>query len=81
MTEKILTKQLKQISTDGNLGNSDVLLPTQKAVKTYVGQKVKLIFDPPTNASLLQALKDSVAEFEWTLNCLSETPIEEKEET
>ena len=36
MTEKINTKQLKQISTDGNLGTSDVLLPTQNAVKTYV---------------------------------------------
>ena len=36
MTEKILTKQLKEVSTDGNLGNSDSLLPTQKAVKTYV---------------------------------------------
>jgi len=36
MTEKILTKQLKQVSTDSNLGNSDSLLPTQKAVKTYV---------------------------------------------
>ena len=36
MTEKILTKQLKQVSTDGALGTSDSLLPTQKAVKTYV---------------------------------------------
>lgn len=36
MTEKLNIKQLKPISTDVNLGNSDVLLPTQKAVKDYV---------------------------------------------
>ena len=36
MTEKLNIKQLKPISTDVNLGNSDVLLPTQNAVKTYV---------------------------------------------
>lgn len=51
-----------------------------EAVKTYVYQKVKLKFDPPTNSSLLQALKDSVAEFEWRLNFASETSTESKEE-
>lgn len=52
-----------------------------EAVKTYIGQKVKLIFDPPNNSSLLQALKDSIAEFEWTLNFAAETKTEAKEET
>lgn len=36
MTEKINTKQLKQVSSDVNLGTSDVYLPTQNAVKQYV---------------------------------------------
>lgn len=40
MTEKINTKQLKSVSTDVNLGNSDVLIPTQKAVKTYVDNQI-----------------------------------------
>lgn len=51
-----------------------------EAVKTYVCQKVKLLFDPPSNSSLLQALKDSIAEFEWRLNVISETQTKEKEE-
>lgn len=51
-----------------------------EAVKTYIGQKVKLLFDPPTNSSLLQALKESINEFEWRLNIISETLTEEKEE-
>lgn len=51
-----------------------------EAVKTYIGQKVKLMFDPPTNSSLLQALKESIAEFEWRLNIVAEISTEEKEE-
>ena len=52
-----------------------------ESVKTYVSQKVKLMFDPPTNSTLLQALKDSIAEFEWRLNFTSEITTETKEET
>lgn len=37
-------------------------------VRTYVYMKTKLVFDPPTNSSHLQALKDAVAEYEWRLN-------------
>lgn len=37
-------------------------------VRTYVYMKVKLVFDPPTNSSHLQALKDAINEYEWRLN-------------
>jgi len=36
-------------------------------VKTYIYQKVKLMFDPPSNGNLLSALKESIAELEYTL--------------
>ena len=39
-----------------------------EAVKTYVGLKVRLIFDPPTNSTLLQAISNNVSELEWRLN-------------
>ena len=39
----------------------------REAVKSYMGQKVRLKFDPPANSTLLQALKDSIAEAEWRL--------------
>lgn len=39
----------------------------REAVKAYMGQKVRLKFDPPTNSTLLQALKDSIAESEHRL--------------
>ena len=37
-------------------------------VKDYVYLKVRLVFDPPTNASLLEALKEEIKELESRLN-------------
>lgn len=34
-------------------------------VKSYVYLKVRLLFDPPQNSALLQAMKEQIAEFEW----------------
>lgn len=34
-------------------------------IKTYVYQKVRLIFDPPLNSTMLKALQDSINEFEY----------------
>lgn len=42
--------------------------PNLEAVKTYIGLKVKLLFDPPTNTSHIEAIKHQLAEFEWRLN-------------
>lgn len=39
----------------------------RETVKAYMGDKVRLKFDPPTSAALLEALKQSVAEAEWRL--------------
>ena len=44
-----------------------------RAVRTYVFQKAKLIFDPPTSSAHMQALKESIAEFEWRLNAEAES--------
>lgn len=49
-------------------------------VKTYVYQKVRLVFDPPTTAHLLSALKEQVQELEIRLRDLFEfnnPPVEE----
>lgn len=49
-------------------------------VKTYVYQKVRLVFDPPTTAHLLSALKEQSTELEYRLRELYEynnPPIQE----
>ena len=38
------------------------------AVKTYMYLKVKLLFDPPLNSSVLEANKQLINELEWRLN-------------
>ena len=46
------------------LGNREDL----EAVKSYVYQKVRLIFDPPQMGYLVDAIKKSCEEFEWRIN-------------
>mgnify|MGYP003436903798 FL=1 len=36
-------------------------------VKTYVYQKVKLIFDPPTSTAAIDAMQRSINELEWRI--------------
>lgn len=43
-----------------------------EAVKSYVYQKVRLVFDPPQSSFLVEALKESIKEFEWTINVQAE---------
>lgn len=39
-----------------------------EAIKSYIGLKVRTLFDPPTNSSLLSAINEQIKEFEWRLN-------------
>ncbi len=38
-----------------------------EGVKELVGLKVRLVFDPPSNSSVMQALKDEIQNLEWRL--------------
>lgn len=44
-----------------------------EAVKTYIYLKVRLVFDPPLNASVLESMKQTIAELEWRLNVQAES--------
>lgn len=46
-------------------------------VKTYVYMKVKLLFDPPTSGIVMDALKQSISEFEWRLNLEADDHMED----
>jgi hypothetical protein len=47
-----------------------------EAVKTYVYLKVRLIFDPPTSAFVVEAMERQIREFEWRLNTQTNQPTE-----
>lgn len=42
-------------------------------VRMYLFYKTKLGFDPPTNASVLESLKEMIKETEWRLNIQVDT--------
>lgn len=51
-----------------------------ESVKTYVYQKVKLMFDPPTSSIVADAANRIISELEWRLNVSYETPPSVKQE-
>lgn len=36
-----------------------------ESVKDYIHMKVKLKFDPPSSSAVMEAMKQSIAEYEW----------------
>lgn len=42
--------------------------PRVEMVKSYMGMKVRLLFDPPTSSAVMEALNRSISEFEWRLS-------------
>lgn len=57
------------ISDENN--NWEEFLPDQtkiEMVKSYMYLKVRLLFDPPSSTSVMEAINRSISEFEWRLN-------------
>lgn len=44
-----------------------VLEPRFNFIKSYIGMKVHLMFDPPTSSFALTALQDQIKEYEWRI--------------
>lgn len=42
-----------------------------ESIKTYMYLKVKLLFDPPLNSSVIESMKNTINELEWRLNVIS----------
>lgn len=48
-----------------NLTQNSVRL---EGLRTYIYLKVKLVFDPPLNSTVLKSYEKQIEEYEWTLN-------------
>lgn len=77
--EGFIEDQAVATTWDEFLGNQ---LEYLAAVQTYVYQRVRLIFDPPTNSFMVTALQDSCKEFEWrfTVQPKSQGAVEDVEQ-
>lgn len=60
---------------DKNAVWSDFISDEKKlqSVKTYMYQKVKLIFDPPLTSAVIESMNRTISELEWRLNVAAET--------
>lgn len=58
------------IVKDGTIKWSDFLIDNKdlSLVRSYVYLKVKMMFDPPVNSSILQSYNSLISEYEWRLN-------------
>lgn len=39
-----------------------------ETVKTYIYLRVRLLFDPPSNGAVMEAIKQTIQELEWRIN-------------
>ena len=39
-----------------------------EGVKNYIFLKTKLVFDPPSSSSVIEAMKEQLKEYEWCVN-------------
>ena len=56
-----------------NTNDNPELKALLSAVKTFIYIKVKLIFDPPQGASVLDHMRQSLTEAEWRINLEAES--------
>ena len=47
-----------------------------EGVKTYIYLSVRLVFDPPLNASILASIERQISKLEWTLNVAADSNTE-----
>ena len=46
-----------------------------EAIKSYIYLKVRLLFDPPTSSSTIEAINSLISELEWRLNVIVDTNV------
>lgn len=47
-----------------------------ESVKSYIYCKVRLMFDPPTAGSAMDAMKETIRELEWRLNVTDDNTVD-----
>lgn len=54
--------------------------PRLELLKIYVYLRVRLIFDPPSSSSVIEAINNQIKEYEWRLTVISDELKSESEE-
>lgn len=72
-------KEGDQIEDKDNVWSEFVESDKLAATKSYVHLRVKLLFDPPLNSAIIEAIKESIRELEWRLNVRAESEDNDEE--
>ena len=56
-----------QLKHELNYKENKELRDRMNMIQTYVGMKVKLMFDPPVSSFALDALNKQIADYEWRI--------------
>lgn len=48
-------------------------------VKTYIYLKVRILFDPPSSAAVLESMNRTIQEYEWRLNAAVDPEVSQNE--
>ena len=61
-----------EISTDGGEQWTDFIESNSKLnmVKTYVGLRVRMLFDPPSSGAMVDAINRQIDELTWRINVM-----------
>lgn len=68
---------------EGDSATWKEFLPEDKnleAVKSYIYLKVKLLFDPPLTAAVIESIKQMISELEWRLQVMADPVVKREEE-
>jgi len=63
-----------QISGPEELWTDFISEDSVPMVKSYMGLRVRKLFDPPLSGAVMNAIDDQIDEFEWRMNVFVETP-------
>lgn len=56
-----------EIVDDSSTWSEIISAPRLNMIQTYIGMKVKLMFDPPTSSFVLESINKQIAEYEWRI--------------
>lgn len=52
-----------------------------ESIKTYIGMRVRLLFDPPSSSIVMECMNRAIHEFEWRLNSEADYGEEETDDS
>lgn len=67
-----ITTNINEVNAESKWDELSSSTEILNVLRIYIALRVRIIFDPPTNSSLLEAMQKKIDELEWRLIVLGE---------